>query len=69
LRRVQSGQVQMYGLVMVIGLVSFLLYFAIGLQGFLENVEEQGRKDVPAQVTAQSGARAIDPLASNAETE
>jgi NADH-quinone oxidoreductase subunit L len=40
LRRVQSGQVQMYGLVMLIGLLSFMIYFAIGLHNFIEVVAQ-----------------------------
>ncbi|MBI1290117.1 NADH-quinone oxidoreductase subunit L [bacterium] len=34
-RRLQNGQVQVYGLVMVLGVCLFLLYFAIGLAQFL----------------------------------
>ena len=35
IRRLQNGQVQTYGLVMIIGVCMFVIYFAVGLQGFL----------------------------------
>lgn len=35
-RRLQNGQVQVYGLVMVVGVVSFIVYFALGLRGVIQ---------------------------------
>jgi NADH-quinone oxidoreductase subunit L len=39
-RRLQNGQVQVYGLVMFIGVCLFLLYFALGLATFLGDKPE-----------------------------
>jgi NADH:ubiquinone oxidoreductase subunit 5 (subunit L)/multisubunit Na+/H+ antiporter MnhA subunit len=51
-RRLQNGQVQVYGLVMFLGVCLFLLYFALGLTRFLTNDPvmeiQNNRRDVPA---------------------
>ena len=56
LRRLQNGQVQVYGLVMVLGVCLFLLYFAIGLVQILgdskvaENPQQGSRTSAVARV-------------------
>jgi NADH-quinone oxidoreductase subunit L len=47
IRRLQNGQVQVYGLVMFIGVCLFLVYFAIGMNNFIGQTGEepqQGRR-------------------------
>jgi NADH-quinone oxidoreductase subunit L len=39
LRRLQNGQVQVYGLLMIVGVCIFLLYFTLGLTTFLKDVK------------------------------
>ncbi|MDX2177051.1 MAG: NADH-quinone oxidoreductase subunit L [Candidatus Sumerlaeia bacterium] len=42
LRRLQNGQIQVYGLVMLLGAVVFLLYFALGMEQFLASAAPLG---------------------------
>lgn len=66
-RRIQNGQVQVYGLVMFIGLCLFLLYFAFGLATFItqaRDAEPIARHDrVSAALPPASAAGAEEPVA------
>ncbi len=63
-RRLQNGQVQVYGLVMFIGVCLFVLYFALGLATFLE---KQGPRLTPPPATKISApaAPAVTALATD----
>ncbi len=69
LRRLQNGKVQMYGLVMFIGVCLFVLYFAIGMQNFLREAyapEERDRNQAAPtvqtkRVMVQSPALVVTP--------
>jgi NADH-quinone oxidoreductase subunit L len=61
LRGLQNGQVQIYGLFMVIGVCAFLLYFGLGLGSFLETAYD--RTD---DVAGRNAAQRIERLRENA---
>lgn len=53
-RRIQNGQVQVYGLVMFIGTCLFLLYFALGLSSFLKGDNQYDEPAAPLRETLTS---------------
>lgn len=58
-RRLQNGQVQVYGLVMFIGVCLFLLYFALGMATFLGGDSDRKAPPPPAK-TSQTSIQASD---------
>ncbi len=58
-RRLQNGQVQVYGLVMFIGVCLFLLYFTLGLATFLRDL----RPTPPP--APEAAAQVVDPPGTN----
>ncbi len=52
-RRLQNGQVQIYGLVMFLGVCLFLLYFALGMATFLGGSQPEPRRAADEAVTSQ----------------